>query len=246
MASEPVRSTAVVAAPKDYSIPGAQQIRLLSVRASFIDNGAASDWVPALELLDNNGNVLATAGDKGVTVTAGSSADVTWFPGVKTAGAASTGTGAAWFWATRNTNFTVTTATPQRRIPWTHFVTSDPTVFSVTTGLAANDTVNGLKAGIYYASSQVSWASPQTYPHSTAIVTDFFGVSGLSSSPVSDSTTDTTPVGESQVIHDTMLAITQAVPGEISLTVKNWDASNHNVVQALYAIMYLPNSTLVT
>ena len=58
-------------------------IRLLSARASFTDNGAAGDWLPALQVLDNNGNVLVTAADQGVKVTAGSDADVSWFPGVK-------------------------------------------------------------------------------------------------------------------------------------------------------------------
>lgn len=84
MASEPLRSSAVVAAPKDYSIPPAQEIILLSVRASFIDNGAGGDWLPAFQLLDNNGNVLVTAADQGVKVTAGSDAEVSFFPGVNT------------------------------------------------------------------------------------------------------------------------------------------------------------------
>ena len=85
MASEPVRSTAVVAAPKDYSIPVTQQIRLLSVRASFDGSGSGSSWIPALQILDNNGNVLVTASDPLVNVAATGSADVSWFPGVKTA-----------------------------------------------------------------------------------------------------------------------------------------------------------------
>lgn len=98
MASEPVRSTKVVAAPKDYSIPLAQQIQLLSVRAQFLDNDAGGNWLPALQILDNNGNVLVTAADKNVSVTAGASADVSWFPGVKPQ-AASSSTGAAISWA---------------------------------------------------------------------------------------------------------------------------------------------------
>lgn len=85
MASEPVRSTAVVAAPKDYSIPAAQQILLLSVRASFDGTGAAGSFLPAVQILDNNGNVLVTAADPNVSVVAGASADVSWFPGVKPA-----------------------------------------------------------------------------------------------------------------------------------------------------------------
>lgn len=83
MASEPIRSTTVVTAPKDYTIPGAQQIRPLSVRASFDGSGAAGAWLPAVQILDNNGNVLSTHADPNVSVAAGGSADVTWFPGVK-------------------------------------------------------------------------------------------------------------------------------------------------------------------
>ena len=90
MASEPVRSTAVVTAPKDYSIPAAQQIRLLSVRASFDGSGSASAWLPAVQILDNNGNVLVTAADPNVSVAAAGSADVSWFPGVKPRGVTST------------------------------------------------------------------------------------------------------------------------------------------------------------
>ena len=94
MASEPVRSTSIVTAPKDYTIPGAQQIRPLSIRASFDGSGAAGAWLPAVQILDNNGNVLSTHADPNVSVAAGGSADVTWFPGVKPQSAASaTGAG---------------------------------------------------------------------------------------------------------------------------------------------------------
>ena len=91
MASEPVRSTSIVTAPKDYTIPGAQQIRPLSIRASFDGSGAAGAWLPAVQILDNNGNVLSTHADPNVSVAAGASADVTWFPGVKPQAASSTG-----------------------------------------------------------------------------------------------------------------------------------------------------------
>lgn len=80
MASEPVRSTSIEAAPKDYSIPNAQQIRLLSVTASFTDNGAVGDWLPAVVILDNNGNALVRAVEQEVKVTAGEGAEVSWFP----------------------------------------------------------------------------------------------------------------------------------------------------------------------
>ena len=83
MASEPVVSSAVVTAPKDYPIPGAQQIQPLSIRASFDGSGSGGAWLPAVQILDRNGNVLSTHADPNVSVAAGGSADVTWFPGVK-------------------------------------------------------------------------------------------------------------------------------------------------------------------
>ena len=88
MASVPIRSTVVTAAPKDYAIPPSQEIILLSVTAEFIDNGAAGDWLPAVVILDNNGNALCRAVDQGVKVTAGGDAEVSWFPGVKPGGGA--------------------------------------------------------------------------------------------------------------------------------------------------------------
>jgi len=86
VASVPIRSSVVTAAPKDYAIPPSQEIILLSVTAEFIDNGAAGDWLPAVVILDNNGNALCRAVDQGVKVTAGGDAEVSWFPGVKVGG----------------------------------------------------------------------------------------------------------------------------------------------------------------
>lgn len=241
-----VLNPSVAAGASDYLIPGAVSLQLKAVSAEFTDNGAAGDWLPAVVAISDSGHVLWRACEQGVKVTAGSDAEVSWFPRIRAAAAAATASGAAWFFASRVTSFTVATNNPQRRIPWTHFVTSDATVFSVTSGLGTNDTVHGLKAGIYIAFGQLVWASPQTYPHSCLIITDFFGVSFAAQTPVNSSTTDTTAVGTPYLVGDGMLAITQAVPGEISLTAKNWDAVNHAVTQATYAIAYLPNSVLVT
>lgn len=98
MASVPIRSTAVDAAPKDYSIPSAQQIRLLSVHAAFDGSGSGAAWLPAVQILDNNGNVLVTAADPNVSVAAGGSADVSWFPGVKPQATGTTPSGTAIPW----------------------------------------------------------------------------------------------------------------------------------------------------
>lgn len=153
MASEPVRSTAIEAAPKDYSIPAAQQIRLLSVRASFTDNGAASDWLPALQILDNNGNVLVTAADQGVKVTAGSDADVSWFPGVKVAAAAAAAGTMSYAHGYNNTvqgdpNIVVN-AGANKNAPFAHVSTSNAAVMSWSTFISGNDQLDLKVDGLY-------------------------------------------------------------------------------------------------
>lgn len=69
------------AAPKDYTLTGAQEIVLKSVRAVVDGSGAGSTYLPALQLLDPNGNVM-WEGTTLTTVAAAGSADVSWFPRV--------------------------------------------------------------------------------------------------------------------------------------------------------------------
>src|SRR5438128_1549498 len=78
------------AAPLDYTLPPSVALRLKAVEALFTDNGAAVDWLPAVVILSDSGNVIARAVDQSVKVTAGDDAEVSWFPGVKHAGGAST------------------------------------------------------------------------------------------------------------------------------------------------------------
>lgn len=153
MASVPIRSTAVVAAPKDYPIPPSQEIILQSVRASFLDNGAGGDWVPALQILDNNGNVLVTAADKGVTVTAGDDADVSWFPGVKVAAAASASSAVSYATGWRDDgrgdpNLTIANGASVH-IPFLHVATSNAAVMLWQTTANPNDQLALIAPGLY-------------------------------------------------------------------------------------------------
>ena len=52
---------AVESAPADYTIAGAQTFELLSVQATFDGTSAASPFLPALELVDPGGHVIARA-----------------------------------------------------------------------------------------------------------------------------------------------------------------------------------------
>lgn len=74
-------------------MPGAVELRLKAVRATLNGAAAAATWLPAVQLISDSGNVIATATDQNVTVAAGGAADVSWFRGVKPAAAASVATG---------------------------------------------------------------------------------------------------------------------------------------------------------
>lgn len=71
----------VKAAPKAYTIRGAQEVVVKGVTASFDGTSAAGPFVPAVQIIDPAGIVIGTY-VLGQTLAAGASADVSWFPGV--------------------------------------------------------------------------------------------------------------------------------------------------------------------
>jgi hypothetical protein len=75
-------NTTVTTTPTDYTVPGTQEIIVKAVRASIDGSGAASSYLPALQLLDSAGHVMWTAVNTASPVAAGASADVSWFPGL--------------------------------------------------------------------------------------------------------------------------------------------------------------------
>lgn len=78
MAVIPVVSRAVASAPKDYTVPGAQQIVLRAARAQINGTPTTSSFIPVLQLVSPAGDVMWTA--SAPEVAAGASADVSWFP----------------------------------------------------------------------------------------------------------------------------------------------------------------------
>jgi hypothetical protein len=66
-------------APEAYMVPGAQEIILKAVTATFDGSGAAGQFQPTLQIVAPNGTVLASCPSPTV-VAAGASADVSWFP----------------------------------------------------------------------------------------------------------------------------------------------------------------------
>lgn len=65
--------------PEGYTVPGAQEIILKAITATFDGAAAAGSFVPTLQILAPNGAVLAAC-PTSTAVVAGESADVSWFP----------------------------------------------------------------------------------------------------------------------------------------------------------------------
>jgi hypothetical protein len=66
--------------PLSYRVPGATSIRIKQVHVQYVDNGAGGDWLPAVQIVSDSNHLMGTAADQAVKVTAGSDADVSFFP----------------------------------------------------------------------------------------------------------------------------------------------------------------------
>src|SRR5690242_16897012 len=99
MPDEVIRAPAIQSTPAGYKVPGAQEIIVKSVRALVDGSGAASAFLPTLQLVAPDGSVVWESATD-TTVAAGGSADVSWFPGVKSAtgGTGPSGSGLAWMY----------------------------------------------------------------------------------------------------------------------------------------------------
>jgi hypothetical protein len=98
MADVALLAPAVTTAPEGYQVPGAQEIIVKAITASYDGTGAGGSFVPTLQIVAPNGTVVANC-PLGSTLAAGASADISWFPdgGLSVGQSASVGT---WQYAT--------------------------------------------------------------------------------------------------------------------------------------------------
>jgi hypothetical protein len=82
------------AVPLDYNVSGPQTLDLIAVKGDFDGSTAGVDFVPVVEIISPAGAVMATS--TGPTITAGSSATVTFAPFLRSA-ATQTGGGGIQF-----------------------------------------------------------------------------------------------------------------------------------------------------
>jgi hypothetical protein len=153
-----------VAGSSAYVVPPAAELRLKMVHAEFRDNGAGVIWVPAVVITSNANLPVGSALDRAVTVAAGGSADVSWFPYIKAVAAAAT-TGVApaviSYWrdvSLGDAALTVGTGgAGQKNITYVHNALGSSGFLSAPDGFG-NVTVNAPCIGLQYLTT--TWDAP--------------------------------------------------------------------------------------
>jgi hypothetical protein len=241
MADASIVSTANVAAPEGYTLQGTNELLLKAVRATIDGSGTATAYLPALQLLDPNGNVMWTA--VGSTVAAGASADVSWFPGLG-GGSSASSAFAQWFIARRTSNLSMSAGTTDT-IPWSDLNSSDSSLFSLATVTHANDAVQVAREGVVF---MTGWLIPD--PAAADFVVGLLlnstnGVSLNTNTPNNQYGSKSLP-GTQPRFGPTQgaIVIPDVVPYNVFTEYHNDDVANHNLTGAQMWGLWWPTETL--
>jgi hypothetical protein len=227
----------------DYEIPGNAEIRVLAVNATFEDNGAGADWLPAVVMFSDSGSVISRALLPDVKVTAGDDAEVSWFPGVKPGGGAATGTALAYARAWND----LFNGDPAQTIPagatrnasFAHTETTDSSVISFHTSVNPNDTADLLASGSYIMYCGSHWDVGST-DISSLIQEPGGGENAFPHTPINPNTFPSfgDGVGSAQ---SQDFAVKHAPSGGASerVLLDNRDVADRDVQQCYFVIIYL-------
>jgi len=144
-----ILGTGSKAAPLDYVLPSGSELVLKAVRADFNGAGAASAFLPALEIISDAGHSVGVY-PTDVAVAAGGSASVSFAPFLRNAAAAATSTSLPSAVIDQlvdpfaDTGFNLTAISMNSA----HFFTNDATVFDVGAS-AGTTTIKALVPGVY-------------------------------------------------------------------------------------------------
>lgn len=232
------------AAPKDYTLTGAQEIALKSVRAVIDGSGSASAFLPTLQLLDPNGHVM-WEGATSDTVAAGGSADVSWFPGLGLGGGSTT-TNAQWFIARRTSNLTMAPGV-LGNLPWSDLTSSDSTLFSLSTvGGIANAGVRVAREGVLIFTV---WAGPSVLEPNFVmeiLCNSTNGVSGNTNTPQNQYNTLGLPAASAPTFgpEKWSVQVPDVVPFDVYANYINFDGVNRVMSSAQMWGVWWPTGTL--
>lgn len=147
------------AAPATYRVPPSQLIRLLAAHATFDGSGAATSWIPALEVVSDSGQTAARG--LAATVAAGGAAEVTFGPFLRPA---PSGAGAG---TLKSTRIIISDGTFTQSIPlstYTKIAFDDAVINTLGFADLANHQIAIATAGYYLISGRVFYQPPVTFP----------------------------------------------------------------------------------
>lgn len=155
-----------VAVPLDYTVPVGSEIQPIAVTASFDCSSALVACLPTLEIIAQNGAVIARC-PAVAPIAAGGSADVTWFPGVSESLVA--------------TNVVTVGVLAERPVGTPQSITSDfsfhPVTFTDTVfdtngmwSAGAPDRITCTVAGTYFVGAQGSFVTNGTSDRGTQLL----------------------------------------------------------------------------
>lgn len=178
----------------EYVLPGSAEFTLKAVNAAMYDNpGASSNWLPCVTILSDSGHVIARAVDTGVMVTAGGDAEVSWFPGVKHAGAGAGGSAPDYILLGGVSHAIPSTAGGDSGlVPWneTNYVTNDASLWTFTLDGSGHIThIKGLQPGRYEALATFHFDAPGASTSETFAVVCTGMVGGNTTSTAAITTT---------------------------------------------------------
>jgi len=169
-------------APHGLLLPGSVELLLKEAKASFNGSGAAGAYLPALQLLDDAGNVVGTFPTDS-SVAAGASADVSFFPRGKAASGGAAATDETFAIAYRSGfNAPISGGAGSNDVaPWDYIDSNDGNV-----DLDASGRTRILAAGLYACNFHLEiydavWAAPVWWSLDASLVTGGAGnqLSGL-------------------------------------------------------------------
>lgn len=244
MADEVIRAQAVQSAPAGYTVPGAQEIIVKSVRALVDGSGAGSAFLAVLQLVAPDGSVVWEA-PTDATIAAGGSANVSWFPGLTTQATAATSQ-VEWFYAQRTTSLTLTPSA-NTFIPWVTTQTSNPALFSLINTFGLKTTVQVAQAGVCISSFYViQHPFNAAWPMHLFINSQTASEIGSAAYNRMNSTDGVDPVTFNPYQpRDYRITVSQGAPFTIEAEAVNDDSVNHTLDFMGMGIVWFPNSSLI-
>lgn len=188
------------AAPFNEKLPQGAKLSPVTVNAVFDGSGAAADFIPAVVLLNPSGVVIARAADPANVVTAGDSAEVSWFQGVKNAAAAAaTGVELCIATTAEPYNIPATGGSPNAATTWASATPATGTFVWPSSGDATK--IGLTKQGVYvcaYCPNPVAtWPAPASGFITFTLQCSTFGSGFLGSDPFLNTTTSALFAGSS-------------------------------------------------